>query len=69
MKIAHSLPVSEIAVLLEVSERTVRRIVKLFTDTGDVKPKEYHHGPMRPWRFRATHTALTDLGTSRYLFP
>ena len=47
MIIAHSLPVSEIAVLLEVSERTVRRIVKLFTDTGDVKPKEYRHGPMR----------------------
>ncbi len=47
MKIAHDLPMKEIAVLLGVSERSVRRMVKLFNTTGDVKPKDYHHGPMR----------------------
>lgn len=47
LKIAHDIPTKEIAVLLGVSERTVRRILKLFNTTGDVKPKDYHHGPMR----------------------
>lgn len=47
MKIAHDLPMKEIATMLEVSERSVRRIVKLFKTSGDVKPKDYHHGPKR----------------------
>ena len=47
MKISQNLPGNEIADLLQVSERTVRRIVDLFYHTGDVKPKEYRHGPMR----------------------
>lgn len=47
MKNAHNLPASEIAALLQVSECTVRRIVNLFFDTGDVKPKSAHHGPKK----------------------
>lgn len=36
MKIAHDLPMKEIATMLELSERSVRRIVKLFKTSGDV---------------------------------
>ena len=36
---------SDISQLLCVSERTVRRFVKLFQQTGDIKPKSHRHGP------------------------
>jgi len=39
------LGVSEIADLLIVSKKTVRRIIKLFKDTGDIEPTKQRHGP------------------------
>ena len=36
---------NDISQLLCVSERTVRRFVTLFQQTGDIKPKSYRHGP------------------------
>ena len=41
------LSVSEIADLLIVSTKTVRCIIKLFKDTGDVEPTKQRHGPER----------------------
>ena len=35
----------DISQLLCVSERTVRRFVTLFQQTGDIKPKSHRHGP------------------------
>ena len=35
---------NDIAQLLQVSERTVRRHVKMFEDTGDIQPKSYQRG-------------------------
>ena len=35
---------NDISQFLCVSERTVRRLVTLFQQTGDIKPKSYRHG-------------------------
>ena len=37
----------EISQLLHLSERTVRRYITMFQQTGDVEPKQYRHGPLR----------------------
>ena len=45
--IAHESTPSEISHLMCISERTVRRYIALFEETGDVKPATYRHGPPR----------------------
>ena len=39
-------PVVQIAKDLYISPRTVEQWVKTFDSTGEVSPKEYHHGPL-----------------------
>ena len=45
MSIVNHWDANDISQLLCVSERTVRRFVTLFQQTGDVKPKSHRHGP------------------------
>ena len=45
--LARKLSSLQIAALLNVSERTVRRYVALFYRTGDVKPRQRKNGPQR----------------------
>ncbi len=47
LHIAHKNTPSEISHLMCISERSVWRYIALFQETGDVKPKSYHHGPHR----------------------
>lgn len=46
--LTHSLTLSELADLFSVSERTIRRYVQLFYQTGDVEPSDGgKHGPQK----------------------
>ena len=45
--LAEGLSTADISRLLCVSERTVRRYVVQFEQTGDVQPRSYQHGPPR----------------------
>ena len=45
--LAHHYPLSEISRLLLLSERSVRRYISLFNQTGDVEPKSQRHGPQK----------------------
>ena len=42
---AHHLSATDISQQLCISERTVRRYIDMFEQTGEVKPKKQHHGP------------------------
>ena len=37
----------QISRLLHLSECTLRRYITIFQQTGDVKPKQHRHGPLR----------------------
>ena len=41
------LPISDVSHYLCVSERTIRRYITLFEQTGDVQPRTQHHGPSK----------------------
>ena len=43
--IAHHLSAAEISQQPCISERTVRRYIDMFEQTGEVEPKKQHHGP------------------------
>jgi len=43
--LTQNLSQSSIAVLFSVSDRTVRRLISLFNQTGDVKPQSRRNGP------------------------
>lgn len=43
----HNLTMSEIAKQLCVSKRTVYRYIDQFERSGDITPKNYHHGPTK----------------------
>lgn len=45
--IRHGMKPEDIASLINISERSVRRYVSLFYQTGDVQPKEHRNGPHR----------------------
>ena len=47
MHLAHQLPPNTIADLLSMSERTVRRYLELFNQTGEVQPQPRKNGPSR----------------------
>ena len=42
---AHHLSATDISQQLCISERTVRRYIDMFEQTGEVEPKKQHHGP------------------------
>ena len=41
------LPISDISYNLCVSERTIRRYIHMFEQTGDVQPQTQQHGPSK----------------------
>ena len=45
--LAHNRSTSEISSLLLLSERSVRRYVSLFYQTGNVEPQSQRHGPQK----------------------
>ena len=47
LSLHHQMDANDIASLLHVSVKTVRRIVKLFLNTGDVEPSSRKNGPDR----------------------
>ena len=47
MHLAHNKSPADIAQLLCISERTVRRYLTLFYQTGDVEPRPRTNGPKR----------------------
>ena len=47
MHLAHQTATTRIAELLGISERTVRRYLNSFKNTGDVLPEPHRNGPQR----------------------
>ena len=45
LKIVEDMSAGAIASLMNISERTVRRYVAMFYQTGDIQPKEHRNGP------------------------
>ena len=45
LSVVHNLKPATIALLLSISDRTVRRYLDQFNQTGDVQPQKYRHGP------------------------
>ena len=45
LSVAHEMTPSAISRQMCISERSVRRYLRLFELTGDVQPKSQHHGP------------------------
>ena len=47
LSLAHNPTASEISNLLLLSQRSVRRYISLFHQTGNVEPKSQRHGPQK----------------------
>ena len=46
-RLVQNMSLDSIASLMSISERTVRRYVTKFYQTGDIQPKEHRNGPER----------------------
>lgn len=47
LSLVHHLSVEDIAQLLSISQKSVRRYISQFESTGDVEPAAHRHGPQR----------------------
>ncbi len=45
LNISENISVADISRLLCVSESSIRRYLRVFQQTGDVRPVDHHHGP------------------------